>query len=263
MTRHFKAFLFDVDKTLTNSKRQVSSFTCEMLEKTAQEGYPVGVCSGRHYATLHEHYFSLFPHNSLHVVSGGAQVIDAMGKVYWEQTITPKVALAVISKALEENLQVYAQTDKQIYAQNRTISYAGLKPSRKLPTFDEITNWHIPIITVYAYSLPFLSFLNTQEVSYKKLTNYEGIEYLDITTKGVSKKTGVEKWCEFLHLKPSEVVGFGDSDNDLEFLQTVGYRVVVSNATASVLAIADEVAASNDDDGVAHWLEEHIIKRKE
>ena len=43
--------------------------------------------------------------------------------------------------------------------------------------------------------------------------------------------------------------------NDLPMLQWAGHGVAVGNAHPEVLAIADEVTARNDDDGVAVVLE--------
>jgi hydroxymethylpyrimidine pyrophosphatase-like HAD family hydrolase len=43
--------------------------------------------------------------------------------------------------------------------------------------------------------------------------------------------------------------------NDLPMLSWAGRSVAMANAHPSVLAVADEVTLSNDEDGVAAWLE--------
>jgi hydroxymethylpyrimidine pyrophosphatase-like HAD family hydrolase len=53
----------------------------------------------------------------------------------------------------------------------------------------------------------------------------------------------------------ADVIAFGDYPNDVPMLAWAGRGVAVANAHAEVLAIADEVTASNDDDGVAIVLE--------
>ena len=52
-----------------------------------------------------------------------------------------------------------------------------------------------------------------------------------------------------------DITAFGDDDNDLEMLKMCGTGVAVANAVDSVLAAAREITASNDEDGVAAWLE--------
>jgi len=59
-----------------------------------------------------------------------------------------------------------------------------------------------------------------------------------------------------LGLGPDDVCVFGDMPNDVPMMNWARWRrVAVANAHPEVLAIADEVAASNDADGVASWLE--------
>lgn len=52
-----------------------------------------------------------------------------------------------------------------------------------------------------------------------------------------------------------EVLAFGDSANDREMLDWAGHGVAVANGTAPVLAVADEIAPANTDDGVAVIIE--------
>lgn len=55
----------------------------------------------------------------------------------------------------------------------------------------------------------------------------------------------------------SDMVAFGDDLIDMAMMREVGWGVAVANANEQVLAMADEVCASNDEDGVAQWLERH------
>ena len=50
-------------------------------------------------------------------------------------------------------------------------------------------------------------------------------------------------------------VGFGDGLNDHEMLVWAGHGVAMGNAEDATKAIADEVTATNDDDGVAVVME--------
>jgi hydroxymethylpyrimidine pyrophosphatase-like HAD family hydrolase len=57
------------------------------------------------------------------------------------------------------------------------------------------------------------------------------------------------------------VVVFGDMPNDIPMLSWAGRAVAVANAHPTVKEVADEVTASNDDDGVAVWLEREFASR--
>ena len=60
---------------------------------------------------------------------------------------------------------------------------------------------------------------------------------------------------EFESLRQEQVVAFGDAPNDLPTLRWAGLGIAVANAHPAVLAEADDVAPSNEDDGVAVLLE--------
>jgi hydroxymethylpyrimidine pyrophosphatase-like HAD family hydrolase len=83
-----------------------------------------------------------------------------------------------------------------------------------------------------------------------------GLGYVEITAPGVDKASGLAVVAAELGIAPDEVLVFGDMPNDTAMFRWAGWRrVAVANAHAEVLALADEVTGSNDDDGVATWLE--------
>ena len=82
-----------------------------------------------------------------------------------------------------------------------------------------------------------------------------GPRIIEIAAAGVSKATGLARLCDELKIDGSEVIAFGDMPNDLPMLHFAGHAVAVANAHPEVLAAADEVALSNDVDGVARRIE--------
>jgi hypothetical protein len=79
-------------------------------------------------------------------------------------------------------------------------------------------------------------------------------DLVELAAPGVTKATGLATVAARLGVAPTEVVAFGDMPNDLPMLSWAGRAVAVANAHPDVLAAADEVTGSNDDDGVATWL---------
>jgi len=78
---------------------------------------------------------------------------------------------------------------------------------------------------------------------------------LEISAVGVSKATTLAALCAEHGLSAGETVAFGDMPNDLPMLAWAGHSVAVANAHPEVLAVVDEVTATNDEDGVAAVLE--------
>lgn len=56
-----------------------------------------------------------------------------------------------------------------------------------------------------------------------------------------------------------DITAFGDDRNDLDMMEIAGTAVAVANAIDEVKAIADYVTACNDEDGVAKYIETHIL----
>ncbi|HLV58577.1 MAG TPA: HAD family hydrolase [Natronosporangium sp.] len=83
-----------------------------------------------------------------------------------------------------------------------------------------------------------------------------GLGYVEICPPGVDKATGLAVVAEALGVDPGEVLVFGDMPNDVPMFTWAGWRrVAVANAHPDVLALADEVTLTNDEDGVAVWLD--------
>jgi Cof subfamily protein (haloacid dehalogenase superfamily) len=87
------------------------------------------------------------------------------------------------------------------------------------------------------------------------VTRSSSDEVVEISATGVTKASGLERFARTHGMGPADVVAFGDMPNDLPMLAWAGHPVAVANAHPDVLAIAAEVTASNDDDGVARVLE--------
>lgn len=84
---------------------------------------------------------------------------------------------------------------------------------------------------------------------------HSGAPFVEISAAGVSKGSGLADLCADLGLASSDVIAFGDAPNDIPMLRWAGRGVAMANAHPSVLAVAEEVAPSNEDDGVAVTLE--------
>jgi hydroxymethylpyrimidine pyrophosphatase-like HAD family hydrolase len=93
------------------------------------------------------------------------------------------------------------------------------------------------------------------------VVTWAGLRLVEISAAGVTKAFALERLCRRLGIAAAEVVAVGDMPNDLPMLDWAGLGVAVANADQAVLAAADEVTASNLDDGVARLLERIIASR--
>ena len=83
-----------------------------------------------------------------------------------------------------------------------------------------------------------------------------GLGYIEICPPGVDKASGLRFVATALGIDPGDVLVFGDMPNDVPMFRWAGFgRVAVGNAHPALKAIADETTLTNDEDGVATYLE--------
>ena len=87
------------------------------------------------------------------------------------------------------------------------------------------------------------------------ITHSSSFGLLEIAKAGVTKATGLAELATRHGVTHDEVLAIGDMPNDVPMLSWAGHAVAVANAHPEVLAIADEVTESNDEDGVAKALD--------
>jgi Cof subfamily protein (haloacid dehalogenase superfamily) len=87
---------------------------------------------------------------------------------------------------------------------------------------------------------------------------HSGWPMVEIGALGVSKASGLTWLCAELGVAAGEVIAFGDMPNDIPMLAFAGRAVGVANAHPEVLDMVHEIAASNDEDGVAEVIEREL-----
>jgi Cof subfamily protein (haloacid dehalogenase superfamily) len=82
--------------------------------------------------------------------------------------------------------------------------------------------------------------------------------FLEFASPSVNKGSGLDFAAERVGFSSDRSVAFGDGENDVELIDWAGYGVAVANAHPRVLAAADYVCPSVDDEGVAQVIEAYL-----
>lgn len=69
----------------------------------------------------------------------------------------------------------------------------------------------------------------------------------------------LHKLAEYFNIAVSDVVTFGDDTSDIGVIKTAGIGVAMGNAIDEAKAVADFVCDTNDNDGVAKWINSFIL----
>jgi hydroxymethylpyrimidine pyrophosphatase-like HAD family hydrolase len=85
------------------------------------------------------------------------------------------------------------------------------------------------------------------------------IHFGNAISRHVSKGSALRDIIEYLAIDAGQVLAIGDSFNDLPVFEVAGAKVAMGNAPESLRQIADWVAPTVEDDGVAAAIEKFIL----
>ena len=78
----------------------------------------------------------------------------------------------------------------------------------------------------------------------------------DIIPAGGSKGIGIKKILEYYQIAPYEAMAFGDGNNDIEMIQTVGNGIAMANASSELKAAACDICGHAAEDGIYYYLKD-------
>jgi hypothetical protein len=88
-----------------------------------------------------------------------------------------------------------------------------------------------------------------------------GVVLVDVLNPAVGKAEALSFLQEGWGIAPAETLAIGDNWNDREMVERSGLGFVMGNADPDLLALGLPVLPTNDEDGVARAIEEHVLQR--
>jgi hydroxymethylpyrimidine pyrophosphatase-like HAD family hydrolase len=89
-----------------------------------------------------------------------------------------------------------------------------------------------------------------------------GVVLLDVLDASVGKAAALGFLQERWGIAPSETLAIGDNWNDREMVEAAGLGFVMGNADPDMLALGLATLPTNDEDGVAHAIEQHVLRAR-
>lgn len=90
------------------------------------------------------------------------------------------------------------------------------------------------------------------------MVKFEGRNSYMFTSKKATKEKATKKIADCFKIQMNEIIAFGDDLTDINLLDRCGIGIAVANAIPEVKNCADFICESNDDDGVAKWINSHM-----
>lgn len=264
----FKVLCSDLDGTLLSTKSDVSKYTISQISRIKKRTRIILV-SARMPNAMHYIQRDLGILDQPIICYNGALVLDGRRKL-----LSVSIPMNIVKK-INEVCESY-NTDLGLYAFDvwhvpktserveKEIKYTKTNPVFQ-PTQTTLKQWTTQ--KKEAHKIMLMGTKPTSDALMPILKKDFGNEInayrsndtlIEIAPKSVSKLTAIQKLLRTGELL-EDVIAFGDNYNDMDMLSNVGWGVAVSNGREEVKQIAKFVAASNTDDGVARYIEQHLL----
>jgi len=266
-----RMIVVDMDATLLNSDKALSAYTLDVLSKCRSRGLDIVPATARAYKNCVFKGFiaDVAPYGG--VYNDGAVVIVG-GKEIFARTIAHQTALDVYRLlAAEPACRRIILDGPDGYFVNADMSNPanigsyGYLPAYNADCFANFENGAyelaIELTGDMAEALRLADLLRCRFDDIHLTCVVDDL--LLIAPVGVNKFGGVARLAEHAGVKLENIVVFGDSLNDLEMIQQIPNSVAVGNARDEVKAAARWVCDTNDQDGVARWLETYVLGGKQ
>lgn len=265
MTRK-KLIAIDLDGTLLNDEGRITQKTAAVLAEVRKAGHKVVIATGRHTASALPIAEQLGLMDSI-ISFNGALITNLQNRqvelayAYRQEEVIELTELVknrgygyitstqnchYIEPQFKALLQYYSGCAAQVeeLVPNKEIGLPILKTSI---IGDE---WDLNEIEPFVHEmLPQFAVVRSGE------------ESLDVMNPSASKGAALQWLADRYQVKREDTISFGNYFNDLSMLEFAGTGVAVANAPDQVKQMADLITDSNEDNGVANFLEKHLLRK--
>ncbi|MFK4998616.1 HAD-IIB family hydrolase [Bacillus sp. N9] len=84
---------------------------------------------------------------------------------------------------------------------------------------------------------------------------------IDIVSPQASKGAALKWLADYYQVEREDTIAFGNYYNDISMLEYAGTGIAMQNAPDDVKRSADIVSYSNEEHGVAKYLEQHVLRK--
>lgn len=262
----YKLIAMDMDGTLLNSDRQISARTKKALFAAKDKGVIITLATGRMYASAKPFAEELALDVPL-ITYNGALVKNAITEeVYRHNPIPYEVALRIVKLAESGDFHINLYLHDKLYVKEindytrlyMSISQMPAHPVGVLSGFFTEAPTKILIIGE-AVDLSKLAKMIKQEIGNEVEVTKSHTNFLEVMSYKSNKGRALEELVAEWGITSSEVMAFGDNYNDLMMIKYAGLGVAMGNAPAEVREMADLVADTNDQEGLAKVIERLVL----
>ena len=256
----------DLDGTILRADQSIHPSLPDAFERARQAGIQLVIATGRAYQSTVKIAERIGFEGPM-ICSNGSHVLNEAQVTIGTEFLEKSLQRHILEYANEHDLHVSAYGERGISTLKDSdwlTKYKQLVRGLDIPVlgFDGVMPQSLfkTVLICDELELPNhrqnLSFLERDKLG--QMTE-SGPEYLEILPLNANKGNGLGKLARSLNLRQPEIAAIGDYRNDLEMLSWVGTPGSVENALPEVQSLAQFVVKSNEEGGVAEFIDQCIL----
>lgn len=267
----YRAIALDLDGTLTNHDKVVTSKTREALLQAEAEGVVIILASGRPTYGIEPvaECLELDKRGGYILSYNGGNIVNAKtGEKLFAQFLPDEVIPILYRYAKEKNHALLGYAGNEIITEMPDDQYVKEESRinkmniRKVENLFEALEPSPTKLLMTGDPADMLKAENElSEILGDRMDIFRSAPFfLELVPKGIDKAKSLLRLLSKINLTPADMIAFGDGYNDLSMLKLAGMGVAMQNAAPEVRAEADYITLSNEEDGIAAALE-HFCKK--
>jgi Cof subfamily protein (haloacid dehalogenase superfamily) len=276
----YKMIAIDLDGTLLSPLGHVTDRTKAAVHRCLRAGILVCFATGRNW-TESRTVLDAIEHYASAVFAGGSMVVDTGKRVTIHRTkMNPELARDLCSVLEDDGHAVLALQDTHAAGVDYLVS-GDLPMNAETRRWMRATNAAVTLVPrLSRHDHPHtirLSIVAPSEQVQSVKTQIDkrfaerifglairvpnaGVDVYEIFDPAVNKWEGILHVARRHNIDPAHIIAIGDDLNDVPMIRQAGLGVAMGNARPEVKQIAARIIGSNEEDGLARFLEELVVE---
>ena len=263
-----KLLALDLDGTLLRDDLTISSRNKEAIKKVRAKGVEVVIATGRPNSAAVK-YIKELELDSYLITYNGALIKDIKkDKIIKHSPVELEISYEILDyvKANDLYLNIYLKDqifcNKDCEERQYYKELMGVEPIIVEDNLEKIFDQESTKLLIIEKNLEETEkIFNNLSEKYSDRLKFKRsiIDCIDIMDKSVSKGNALKVLVDLLGLNSEQLTAIGDRNNDLEMIEYAGVGVAVSSGEKILKDAADYITVSNNEDGVAEYIEKFIL----
>lgn len=252
-----KMILTDLDGTLICSDGSISERTKSILKCCRNRGIYVVIATARYWIGAERYIEEIQP--DYEITTDGTLIHRHGEQIYscnLETDDTNKIIQDILAR--DNKTEITVAAGRRVFWNSKHISES--EKLHKAVYYDYRKPLSCKANKIVAELPDYETALEIANKNHCRLQSYRGEKWYAFLPETAGKVQAIRELAKILNISLNDIAAFGDDKNDIEMLKMCGTGVAVNNAIREVKDIADSVALSNDENGVAEWIAENVLK---